>query len=98
MIDSALLDRLEEHPEDVFYDTTRLDWSDDGDVYISSDGDLSDALGLSKDDVLIDINGHAFNGMLDTFGLYYRLSKADLLLLTLERGGKQRSITYVIYP
>ncbi len=48
--------------------------------------------------MLIDINGNEFNGMLDTAGLYYRLRDTDLLLLTLERDGRQMSLSYIISP
>lgn len=98
LIEFALLDRLEEHPDDIYHDATRLDWTDDGSIYVSTDGELSGALGLERGDVLIDVNGYTFNDMLDTLGLYYRLRETDRLLLTLERRGTRMSLSYSIEP
>lgn len=96
IIESDLLDQIEKSPQDLYSDATRLDWSDDGSVVVSSAGELSDALGLDVGDVLIDVNGYSFDSILDTSRLYHVFRGAESLTLTFERRGREMEMIYVI--
>jgi hypothetical protein len=96
VVSSALLDRLESSPHDIYLDDMRLDWSEDGDVFVSTEGALSQALGLRFGDVLVDVNGYAFASILDTARLYWTFRNATTLTLTLERDGELVQFVYII--
>lgn len=96
IIEAELLDRLEAYPNDIYLDATRLGRNADGEWMISTPGELSSALGLRQFDVLYDVNGYAFDSMLDTAGLYFQLRSAEQLTLTFERDGERMVSTYVV--
>ncbi len=96
VIEAELLARLEQSPQDVYLDDTRLDWNEDGDVVVLVEGALSDALGLQLDDILLDVNGHALSSVLDTARLYPSLREANQLVLTVVRDGLETKFVYEI--
>lgn len=95
-IESELLDQIEHEPHSIFLDQTRLDWNDTGEVFLATPGELSTALGLLTDDVLIDVNGYSFTEILGTPQLYFGLRAAELLELRIERSGELMTLTYRI--
>lgn len=94
IIQTDLLDRLEERPRDIYLDATRVDWDEDGRVVISTAGQLATALGLTRGDVLIEVNGYAFSDLLDTPGLYSELRDTGTLTLDIERSGRSLTLEY----
>ncbi len=96
IIDSALLDCLEQRPRDLYMDGTRLDWDASGRVFVSTSGELSQALGLAQGDVLLDVNGHPLDSILGTAALYDELRCAEQVELSLLREDQMLVSTYVI--
>lgn len=96
IIEADFLERIETQPQDIYLDDTRLEWSDDGEVFVSTSGELAHALSLREGDVLIDINGYSFVEMLDTVRLYFTLRDSEKLTLTLERQGTRMTHRYRI--